>query len=252
MKSRIFIVMMIIVFNGCKKDILSEETKVINQNLKITNVSPRSGHPGDLVTVIGEGFDSKYSSNQTQFNGIFAHTDSGENGKIFTRVPLKSTTGNVSLIKYQIVDFKGIPKDTAIGPIFEILPVSDEYLNITHYVGGVILEEQSFSINCKGEKIGWTTIKNGDTIIVSKGQCVGDDSYVEKIFKFYQPSPNTMPETVIGLINDRSFPFYHSDTIKGIVAIQDWDLSDKVTGKISIYYEADHSWFDLFFWSKFQ
>jgi hypothetical protein len=86
----------------------------VTVSLAITGVSPRTGSPGDSVTITGTGFGATQGTSLVQFNGTSASVTSWSNTQIIAVVPSTATSGPITVT---------VSGATATGGNFTVLPV---------------------------------------------------------------------------------------------------------------------------------
>ncbi len=242
---RIIIIPLIFLFNSCNRDIPTPPVITnTGSQLKITDISPTTGRPGSVLIITGSGFDTTAYKNTIKFKGDVSFADSGSAEKLFTTVPFYAETGAIKVLA---------KNDSADGPVFNVIPINKNGLNIVQYTGPPLTQPQSFLIDCKSDSIKWTGVRNGDTLTLSITGCYGDESASKLVLKFYNNLNDVRPNFVLGqhMYSEYSPYNFRTDTLKGFVAIQDWNISNVVSGKVTAYDSTYHDWWSFVFWYKF-
>lgn len=208
----------------------------------ITNVVPTSGLVSYPVAIHGRHFESDWWTNRVTFNSISAFPDSATDTIIYTRVPLRAWSGPL---------FVHTKTDSVRGPDFTVFQVCNSNLCITGYSGTTLTAAQSLVRNCFEEDVRWSGEMRGDTVILSQGVCVGDDSYRKKLLRFRHIVNDSMPQVFDGVYIKTEIYGTNVDTMKGLIAIQNWSVSDSVCGRVSWFQESSRNWWDFVFWYNF-
>jgi hypothetical protein len=102
------------------------------------------------------------------------------------------------------------------------------------------------------DSVPWTGRVLGDTVECVQAYPVGDDSHWTLTIRFRVPGPTGFPQAVEGILVRREIDGVFTDRLKGVVAVQDWDLSGVISGRISFVRWFPDGWYDDDFWYRFQ
>jgi len=205
----------------------------------IRSISPSEGKIADVVVISGSGFDSLVWAG-ISFHGARVAADSFSATTIRVRVPPSASTGPV--VVYTV-------RDSAVGPVFTVLPSCGARMCVAPYYGPLLIEEQSWVRDCRFRFIPWAGEVRADSVIFSQGYCVGDDSYFMRIVRFKNDiGPNLLPSAVDVFLIDREIHGTFTDTLRGVAFVQSWDINGVTSGKVSWFDEVYLCWLDFVFW----
>ena len=229
------------IWAGCNND-SSVAPPLANFKVTIRTVVPTSGRMSDAVVISGSNFDSLQWT-PVSFDGVRVAVDSSSEQCIHVRVPRGASTG--PLIVYTA-------RDSAVGPVFTVDPPCGADLCNVLYQGPLLTEEQSWQRDCAYRYVGWDGQSRTDSIVLTQGFCVGDDSYFTRTLRFTNDrGPDFLPTVAEAYLVDQEIQGTYTDTLKGIVSIQSWDPYGVVSGKLSWFSESDKLWRDFVFWHDF-
>jgi hypothetical protein len=253
MKHFTIIVLIVFLCSSCKKnDIVDQPTDTQSARMKIIGVIPNTAIAGDVIAIIGENLDSTYQNHRIYIDALWSAVDSGNYQTLYTRVPWKATLGNVSVIKFLSDRHGAVDIDSAKGHFLTISPIDTTKFNIIHYSGSQLTEAQSWVTDDAGVVHKWSGSKNGDTVFINQRFTFGDEGSCTEEFSFYSLPADTIPSSVSGYVKTIILEAYYNSTNKGLVAVQDWNVNDRISGRISVYDEKYFSWSDYIFWYSFK
>jgi Tol biopolymer transport system component/PKD repeat protein len=125
---------------GATNSISQEVTVTIPE---ITSVSPLSGVPGSIVTILGSNFSSIASENNVQFSGVRAELNSASETELRAIVPSNATTGPITVT---------VDGYTAQGPEFTVEEVQQpKTLEVVVSTQGTLQDENGYTLSVTGQ-----------------------------------------------------------------------------------------------------
>ncbi len=208
----------------------------------IRAIVPVTGRISDAVVIYGAHFDTLRRLYPVTFNGVPVSVEDHSDSIISVRVPLGASSGPI--IVYTT-------RDSAVGPVFTVVPSCGQDLCVYPYDGPLLSEQQSWHRDCFYRFVRWSGQWTSDSVVLSQGYCVGDDSHYTLILRFKNYRGYPLPTIVDGSLIDREIEGTSTITLKGLVSIQSWDPKGVVSGKVSWFDERNRSWRDFVFWYEF-
>lgn len=226
--------------------------------LRLLSISPSNASPRETIVIQGTGFAQSRFNNAIYFNGAKYVPDSLSSTSLYVKVPFFATTGSISVVIFQ-GNSSVPPVDSSNSLPITIAAIDTSRYNLVCYDGPEITEYTSLARGPGYIPIPWVMKRTMDSVILRREYRAGDEGYVQEFLSFYIPAGDTVPRSVLGHIDfgsalsTRQF-VYHA----GIVAINVWNLSDKISGRVSIFDQQDEEtwpgagWSDYYFWYKIQ